>query len=120
MNLPKLSTTDHIAGRVAVEHIALVRVNKTLVPSAGARFKSSFKAMTGGENPVWSAGASNIQDELFHAIAKQAAELGADAVVGIRIVTAVALDDNVLIYTAYGTAIRTEARVPNANLVGNT
>merc|ERR1711997_4787 len=92
-------------GALTQEYKGLLVVSKVKSRNVFSDIGSGFKSMVGGEIKGLSKLTSDVREELLVEIKQKAAEVGANAVVGIRMETNT-IFDGCLDLVIYGTAIR--------------
>merc|ERR1712185_621622 len=98
-------TTNTPCGAVTQEYKGLVMASKVKSRNAFSDIGSGLKSLVGGEIKGLSKLTSDVREELLVEIKQKAAEVGANAVVGIRMETNT-IFDGCLDLVIYGTAIR--------------
>ena len=99
-----LTTTDTIAGK-NIEMLGLVQGNIVRTKHLGKSIAAGFRAMGGGEIKIFTNLLNEAREQAVSRMKEQAAELGADAIVCIRITTCSVMDGSSEV-TAYGTAVK--------------
>ncbi len=100
-----LTSTDTVAGREIVETLGLVRGNTVRVKHLGKDIIAAFRNLVGGEVSEYTELLSEARSQALARMVKQAEELGANAVVGVRLTTAQVMTAAAEIM-AYGTAVK--------------
>ncbi|HHT01185.1 MAG TPA: YbjQ family protein [Firmicutes bacterium] len=100
-----LTSTDTVAGREIVETLGLVRGNTVRVKHLGKDIIAAFRNLVGGEVSEYTELLSEARSQALARMVKQAEELGANAVVGVRFTTAQVMTAAAEIM-AYGTAVK--------------
>ncbi|MBD3248502.1 heavy metal-binding domain-containing protein [Candidatus Woesearchaeota archaeon] len=100
-----LTTTDNIAGKNIKEVLGLVKGNTVRARWFGRDIAAGLKNLVGGEIKSYTEMMDKARDSAIQAMEKQAKDLGADAVVCIRITTADVMQGSAEI-VAYGTAVK--------------
>ena len=77
-------TTNTPCGAVTQEYKGLVMASKVKSRNAFSDIASGFKSMVGGEIKGLSKLTKDVREELLQELREKAAELGANAVVGLR------------------------------------
>lgn len=100
-----LATTDAIAGREVAQTLGLVRANAVRARHLGSDIGASLKNLVGGRIGGYEQLLTETRDAVLAELERQAAGMGADAVVGLRLATSdvMAGASEVL---AYGTAVK--------------
>ncbi len=108
MNGSMLITTTHeIAGKRIVKTIGLVRGNTIRARHVGRDFMAGLKNMIGGEISEYTKMIAECREEALDRMIDQAAENGANAVVGVRFATSEMMEHAAELL-AYGTAVVVE------------
>merc|ERR1712080_545912 len=106
-NMGEVETYTSLApvGALTQEYRGLLVVSKVKSRNVFSDIGSGLKSMVGGEIKGLSKLTSDVREELLVEIKQKAAEVGANAVVGIRMETNT-IFDGCLDLVIYGTAIR--------------
>lgn len=100
-----LVTTETIPGRTIDRAVGLVRGNTVRAKHVGRDIVAALRNLVGGEISEYSELMTEARNEAMNRMVEQAEQQGADAVVGIRFVTAqVGTGSAELV--AYGTAVK--------------
>lgn len=100
-----LVTTEQVPGRHIDKALGLVRGNTVRAKHIGRDIVASLRNLVGGEIGEYSEMMVEARNEAVNRMIEQARSQGADAVVGIRLVTAqIAAGSAELL--AYGTAVK--------------
>ena len=103
-----LATTPEIAGYTTSETLGLVRGSTVRTKHVGTDIVASLKALVGGEVRGYSSLMAGAREQAVDRMVAQAQEMGADAVVGLRMETSsIAKGASELL--AYGTAVKLTA-----------
>ena len=101
-----LTTTNHeVAGYEITETLGLVRGNTVRARNVGRDITQGLRNLAGGELKAYTTLMSDAREEAIVRMEAEAEELGADAVVGVRFVTA-EVTQGAAERLAYGTAVR--------------
>lgn len=100
-----LTTTATIEGRQISETLGLVRGNTIRARHVGRDIMAGLRTLVGGEIKDYTVMLDQARDQAVERMVKQAKELGADAVVGVRFTTSQTMQSAAEIL-AYGTAVR--------------
>jgi uncharacterized protein YbjQ (UPF0145 family) len=100
-----LTTSDTIPGREIGETLGLVSANSVRARNIGRDLLAGFKNITGGEVGAYRELLTQSRTEALKRLEEAAEELGADAVVTVRITSAEVMQ-GVAEILAYGTAVR--------------
>ena len=104
--VPMLTTTNHeVAGYEITETLGLVRGNTVRARNVGRDITQGLRNLAGGELKAYTTLMSDAREEAIVRMEAEAEELGADAVVGVRFVTAEVTQGAAEIL-AYGTAVK--------------
>ncbi|MFP4218257.1 MAG: YbjQ family protein [Salinarchaeum sp.] len=98
-------TTDTVPGQEIVESLGLVRGNTVEARNIGRDITQSLRNITGGELKGYSELLTRARDEALSRMEAHAEEMGADAVVNVRLETSEIIDGGAEVI-AYGTAVR--------------
>jgi uncharacterized protein YbjQ (UPF0145 family) len=109
-----VSNTDTVAGREIVETVGLVRGNTVRARNIGRDFTQGLRNITGGELKGYTTLMSDAREEAVQRMVAHAEELGADAIVNVRFITAEVTQGAAEIL-AYGTAVKL---APAADVAG--
>lgn len=99
-----ISTTDTVAGYEVSETLGVVRGNTVRARNIGRDITQGLRNVVGGELKSYTGLLSDAREEAIVRMETQAEELGADAVVSVRFVTAEVTQGAAEIL-AYGTAV---------------
>merc|ERR1712059_22233 len=97
-------TTDSPVGAVTQEFKGLLVVSKVKTRNVMSDIGSGLKSLVGGELKGLSKLTQTIREELLYEIKEKAVEMGANAVIGIRMETNT-IFDGCLDLVVYGTAV---------------
>ena len=99
-----VTTTDTIEGHTICRVLGLVRGNTVRTRNIGTDILASFRNLVGGEVTHYTAMLSQSREQALDRLRAEALELGANAVVGLRITTSTVMAGAAEIL-AYGTAV---------------
>jgi len=99
-----MTTTDSIAGK-NLEMLGLVQGNIVRTKNIGKAIAAEFRALGGGEIKIYTNLLNEAREVAVSRMQEQAQELGADAVVCVRLTTCSVMDGSSEV-TAYGTAVK--------------
>ena len=102
-----LTNIDHVPGRAIVEHYGLVAGSTVRAKHAGRDIMAGLKNIVGGELKGYTELLRDARKEAMDRMIQQAEELGANAVVNIRLSTSSVTQGASEIYV-YGTAVSVE------------
>ncbi len=102
-----LTTTDAISKKNIKKVLGLVKGNTVRARWFGRDIAAAFKNLIGGEIKTYTEMLNASRDEAISRMEEEAKNLGADAIVGIRFVTANVMQGSAEIL-AYGTAVKLE------------
>ena len=102
-----ISTTDSIPNYRVIRTLGLVRGNTVRARNFGRDFLAGLKSMVGGEVRTYTAMLAQSREQSLDRVVLEALELGANAVVGLRITTSTVMQGAAEIL-AYGTAVLIE------------
>lgn len=100
-----LSTTEQVPGREVSLILGLVRGNTIRARHLGSDIGAGLKSLVGGEIRGYVKAMSDARDEAEARMLKEAQELGADAIIGIRFTTSQVMTGAAEILV-YGTAVK--------------
>lgn len=100
-----ITTTETIPGREVSEVLGLARGNTIRARHIGSDIGASLKGLVGGEIRGYVKAFSDARTEAVERMQKEAAELGADAVVSVRFTTSQVMN-NAAEIMVYGTAVK--------------
>jgi uncharacterized protein YbjQ (UPF0145 family) len=99
-----ITTTDEVAGYRIVRVLGLVRGNTVRTRNVGHDFLAGLRTLVGGEVTRYTAMLAQSREQSLDRLRAEALELGANAVVGLRITTSTVMAAAAEIL-AYGTAV---------------
>ncbi len=99
------TTTEQIAGREIAQVLGIVRGSTVRSRNVGRDFFAGFKTLIGGEISEYTKLQAHAREEALSRMIKDAEQLGADAVIGVRITTSTIMQGASEIL-AYGTAVK--------------
>ena len=102
-----LVTTDAIVGYRITQVFGLVRGNTVRTRNLGTDFLAGLRNLVGGEVRQYTAMLSQSREQSLDRVRAEAASMGANAVVGLKITTSTVMQGAAEIL-AYGTAVRVE------------
>lgn len=97
-------TTDTIAEREIDESLGIARGNTVEARNIGRDVTQALRNVTGGELKAYSELLTSARDEAIDRMEEQAAAMGADAVVNVRLETSTVVKGGAEVI-AYGTAV---------------
>jgi len=100
-----LATTATIEGRTITETLGLVRGNTIRARHVGRDILAGLRTLVGGEIKDYTVMLDQARDQAIRRMLKQAKDLGADAIVGVRFTTSQTMQSAAEIL-AYGTAVK--------------
>lgn len=100
-----LSTTSTVPGREVVEILGLVKGNSVRVRNMGSDILARLRDIVGGEVVEYTKLMAESREQSFDRLTQAAEELGADAIIGIRVSTSMVMKHAAEILV-YGTAVR--------------
>ena len=100
-----LSTIDHVPGKEIAQSLGLVTGSVVTSKHFGKDFMAGMKTLVGGEIKGYTEMLEDARRIAMERMQAQAAALGADAIVGIRL-TSSAVMSSAAEVTAYGTAVK--------------
>ena len=103
------TTTDTIPNREIEEILGVVTGNVVQSKHVGRDIMAGLKSIVGGELRGYTEMLSEARDTAISRLVAQAADLNADAIVGIRFSTSAIMDGSSEIM-AFGTAVKLRAR----------
>jgi uncharacterized protein YbjQ (UPF0145 family) len=102
-----VATTETVAGRNVVRTLGLVRGNTIRARHLGRDIKAGLRHLVGGEITDYTKLMGESREQSIDRMVQEAAELGANAVVGVRFTTSMLMGGAAEIL-AYGTAVVVE------------
>lgn len=99
-----LVTADAVAGHRIVEVLGLVRGNTVRTRNVGADFLAGLRNLVGGEVNQYTKMLAQSREQALDRLREEALEIGANAVVALRITTSTVMAGAAEIL-AYGTAV---------------
>lgn len=100
-------TTDFVAGQKIVQTLGVARGSTIRAKHVGKDIMAGLRTLVGGELKEYSEMLLESRNEALQRMTAQAENLGADAVVGLRFVTAQVMAGAAELL-AYGTAVKLE------------
>ena len=100
-----LTTTNNISGREIKETLGLVRGNTIRAKHIGKDILAGLRNIVGGEIKEYTEALNEAREEAMKRMIKDAEELGADAIVGIRFTTSQIMSGAAELLV-YGTAVK--------------
>ncbi len=98
-------TTETIAGKEITETIGLVKGSSVRAKHIGRDFMAGLKNLVGGEIDEYRTMMDESRKLAIHRLVKNAEEEGADAIIGLRLISST-IAQGVSEITAYGTAVK--------------
>jgi uncharacterized protein YbjQ (UPF0145 family) len=102
-----VATTDSIPGKNIVETLGMVRGNTVRARHVGKDIMAGFRNIIGGEVNEYTKLLAEAREQSVQRMVEGAEELGGNAVVGVRFITAGIMGGAAEI-VAYGTAVKIE------------
>ncbi|MBN1424305.1 YbjQ family protein [Candidatus Fermentibacteria bacterium] len=103
-----VATTESLAGYRIIKALGLVKGNTIRAKSIGKDIIASIKNITGGEIEEYTQMIAESREQAIDRMVENAAQLGANAVVGLRFSTTSVMSGAAEIL-AYGTAVMIES-----------
>jgi len=100
-----LSTTDYIPGREIEEVVGIARGSTVRARNIGRDIFAGLKNIVGGEIEEYTRLQAQSREQAIQRVVKDAENLGADAVINIRMTTSVIMQGAAEILV-YGTAVK--------------
>ena len=100
-----VSTTEKIPGREVKEILGVVKGNTVRARNIGRDIGAGFKNLVGGEVKTYTEMTTHSREEAFNRMVNEAVEMGADAIIGFRFMTAMIMQGAAEML-AYGTAVK--------------
>jgi uncharacterized protein YbjQ (UPF0145 family) len=100
-----ISTTDHIAGYEITETLDIARGSTVRARNLGRDIFAGLKNLVGGEIQEYTQLMAEAREQAIARMEADAEELGADAVINVRFMTAMVMQGASEIL-AYGTAVK--------------
>ena len=102
-----VTNVESVPGRHIIEHYGLVQGSTIRAKHIGRDMMAGFKNIVGGELTGYTELLSESRDEAMRRMMAQAAELGANAIVNVRLSTS-SIAQGAAEILVYGTAVRVE------------
>jgi uncharacterized protein YbjQ (UPF0145 family) len=99
------TTAETIPGKTIAKNLGIVRGNTIRARHIGRDVMAGFKNIVGGEIKSYTELMTTARDEAFNRMVNEAVDLGADAIIGVRFMTAQVMQGAAEIL-AYGTAVK--------------
>lgn len=103
-----ISTQDFLCDRKITQTLGLVRGNTVRSRNVANNFIAGFRTIFGGEIPEYVKLVAESREQALDRMIREAAGLGADAIVGVRFITS-EISSNCSEILAYGTAVKLQA-----------
>jgi len=100
-----VTTGNEIPGKKVASVLGIVRGNTVRTRNLGVDIGAGFKNLVGGEVKNYTQMMTQSRDEAFNRMINAAVELGADAIIGMRFMTAMIMQGSSEML-AYGTAVK--------------
>jgi len=100
-----LTTLNDIPGKRIKESLGLVRGNTIRAKNIGKDIIAAFRNIVGGEIKEYTEALNEAREEAMERMLKNAEELGADAIIGIRFTTSQIMSGAAELLV-YGTAVK--------------
>lgn len=100
-----LSTTDNIPGKTIIEILGVAWGSTVRARNVGRDIFAGLKNIVGGEISEYTKLQAESREQAFQRLVQDAERMGADAVVNIRLTTAMIMQGTAEIL-AYGTAVK--------------
>ncbi|PIQ92169.1 MAG: hypothetical protein COV70_01280 [Parcubacteria group bacterium CG11_big_fil_rev_8_21_14_0_20_39_22] len=100
-----ITTTENIAGKDIKEVLGLVRGNTIRAKHIGKDIIAGLRTIIGGEIKEYVEAMNEAREQSLERMEKQANDLGADAIVGVRFTTSQVLSGAAELLV-YGTAVK--------------
>ncbi|NPV12542.1 MAG: YbjQ family protein [Ignavibacteria bacterium] len=99
-----ITTTEFIPGKKVVKILGIVRGNTVRARHIGKDILAAFKNLVGGEISEYTKLLAEAREQALDRMIKNAQELGANAIIGVRFGTSYVMQ-NAAEIIAYGTAV---------------
>jgi uncharacterized protein YbjQ (UPF0145 family) len=100
-------STEFVAGKKITESLGVVKGNTIRARHVGKDILAGLKNLIGGEIEEYTKMIAESREQSLDRMIEQAERLGADAVIGVRFMTA-SMMQNAAELLAYGTAVKLE------------
>ncbi len=100
-----VTTGNEVPGKKVVKVLGIVRGNTVRTRNLGVDIGAGFKNLVGGEVKNYTMMMTQSRDEAFNRMVNNAIEMGADAIIGMRFMTAMIMQGSSEML-AYGTAVK--------------
>ena len=104
-----LSTQSVLGDFDVTKTLGIVRGNTVRSRNAARNFLANLRTIVGGEIPEWTKAVAETREQALDRLIAHAKEMGADAVVGLRFITA-EVGTQASEILAYGTAVKVKAK----------
>lgn len=102
-----VTTTSQIPGQAVKQVLGVVAGSSIRSAHAGKHLSASFKQMFGGQMNEYTAVMEQARQEAWNSLLANAKQMGANAIVGLRIINApLAQNPPAIEFTYYGTAVK--------------
>jgi len=102
-----LTTLNNLPGKQIKESLGLVRGNTIRAKNIGKDIIAGFRNIVGGEIKEYTEALNEAREEAMKRMLKNAEDLGADAIIGIRFTTSQIMSGAAELLV-YGTAVKLE------------
>ncbi len=100
-----ITTQDNFSEHKISETLGLVRGNTVRSVNGARNFFAGWRTIGGGEIPEWTKAIAESRDQALERMLEHATKLGADAIVGVRFITA-EIGQTASQVLVYGTAVK--------------
>lgn len=100
-----VTTTSEVPDKKVVKVLGVVKGNTVRARNIGRDIGAGFKSLVGGEIKTYTDMISNARDEAYNRMVNAAIEIGADAVINMRLMTSMIMK-GASEMLAYGTAVK--------------
>ena len=100
-----IATTSEIPGKKVDKILGIVKGSTVRAKNIGRDFAASLKNVVGGEIKSYTDLLAQAREEAYNRMVNAATDLGADAIIGMRFMTAMVMQGSAEML-AYGTAVK--------------
>lgn len=102
-----LSTTNSVDGRTIAEYMRIVGGEAIVGMNVFKDFAAGIRNIVGGRAAAWETEVVRAREEALNELWHRAAEMGADAVVGVKVdYESMGADGGMMLVSAVGTAVK--------------
>lgn len=98
-------TTESVAGKPIIKHLGVATGSTIRARNIGRDIVAGLRTLVGGEVPEYTEMMAHARNQAIERMLQKAADMGADAVVGVRFSTAMIMQGTAEVM-AFGTAVK--------------